>query len=75
MDEEHRLLADSTRRFFADELPPQRWRNKVWWTELFGPRQDRPGLLAASVPERWGGAGGTYDHDAVTLLEQARGRQ
>jgi len=74
MTEEHRLLADTARRFFEAELLPhrQRWREQGIADRQFWHKAGDAGLLGASVPEQWGGAGGNFAHDAVILTEQAR---
>jgi acyl-CoA dehydrogenase len=74
MAEEHELYSDSIRRFFADELLPhrQRWRDQGIVDRSFWNQAGEVGILAASIPEEYGGAGGTKALDAITLLEQSR---
>jgi acyl-CoA dehydrogenase len=73
MTEEHNLLRDSVRRFFADELVPnmQIWRDAGIVSQAFWDKAGDAGLLAASIPEEYGGAGGSNALDAVILYEQA----
>jgi acyl-CoA dehydrogenase len=68
------LFRETARRFFAEECAPHlaRWdqqghvdRDK--WLEA-GAR----GLLCASIPERYGGGGGTFAYEKVVGEEQAR---
>jgi acyl-CoA dehydrogenase len=74
MKEEHRLFAETARRFFAAELVPhqQRWRDQGIADRDFWNKAADLGLLGASVPEQYGGTGGGLSFDVVTLLEQAR---
>ena len=61
------MLEDMTRRFMADEVAPDyeeyekqgRVPRSVWH------KAGEAGLLCASMPEAYGGAGGTYAHEAV----------
>jgi acyl-CoA dehydrogenase len=74
MGDEHRMLRDSAARYIADKwvpraaefrelgrMPPEVWREAA-----------AHGLLCVSLPERYGGGGGDFGHEAVILLEQAR---
>jgi acyl-CoA dehydrogenase len=73
MTEDLVLLEDQTRRFLAAELVPQvdRWHEdgimeRAAWTKLA-----QAGLLCASIPEEYGGAGGSFAHEAVINREFA----
>lgn len=74
MEEEHLLLQEAARRFFEAELVPnkEKWRHQGYVDRDFWRKSGEAGLLAASIPEAYGGVGGTYAHDAVIFLEQAR---
>ena len=74
MQEDHILLREAVRRFFAAELLPNkdRWRAQGQVDRDFWRRAGQAGLLAAAVPETYGGAGGDFGHDAVIFLEQGR---
>ncbi|QPF72473.1 acyl-CoA dehydrogenase [Roseateles sp. DAIF2] len=74
MSDEHRMLQDGVARFFSERWVPRAaaWREagmmgRDTWLEA-----GAQGLLCASMPERYGGAGGDFGHDAVILLEQAK---
>ena len=62
------------RQFIQHEFVPHQAR----WREQHRPNPDawvaagRAGLLLAAVPERYGGGGGTFAHEAVVLEELAR---
>jgi len=74
MNEELELLRDSARRFFERECVPHeaRWRaqhhaDRAIWTQA-----GQAGLLCASIPEEYGGGGGSFLHEAVICEEQMR---
>ncbi|KFU76108.1 acyl-CoA dehydrogenase [Amycolatopsis lurida] len=67
-------LRDLARTFCQKELVPnqERWAaekkvDRELWTKAGG-----VGLLALSIPEEYGGGGGTFAHEAVLYEEQAR---
>ena len=67
------MLGDQTRRFIAAEFAPHL---EEWHEEHFYPREvwtkaGAAGLLCASMPEEYGGAGGTFAHEAVIDREYA----
>ncbi|WP_447929898.1 acyl-CoA dehydrogenase family protein [Sphingopyxis fribergensis] len=74
MNEELSLLRDAASRFLTQEMVPQRERweaegivDRASWRKM-----GEAGLLCASIPETYGGAGGTYAHDIVIFEELAR---
>jgi len=71
-DPEIELLADSAARFFEREATPeriQRWRDAGQVEREFWRQAGEAGLLGASIPVEYGGAGGDFRHD-VALVEQ-----
>jgi len=65
---------DTVRKVFEREFAPleERWRrqhlaDRAVWRQAGG-----TGLLLTSIPEAYGGAGGTFAHEAVVAYEQAR---
>ena len=74
MNEELSLLQDSAGRFFEREFVPH---EEAWAKAGIMPREmwdkaGEAGLLLASIPEEYGGAGGTFAHESVILYEQGR---
>lgn len=72
MDEDLEMLRDTARRFFERECVPNeaRWRaqhhaDRAIWTQA-----GAAGLLCASIPEAYGGGGGSFLHEAVICEEQ-----
>jgi acyl-CoA dehydrogenase len=72
--EEHEALRDSLRSFVEREIRPfaPEWeRAEEFPRELFT-RMGELGFLGLKYPERYGGQGGDYVHDAVFSEEMAR---
>ena len=74
MTEEHLMFKESTRRFFETELAPhaERWAEQGQVDRDFWNKAGEAGLLGASAPEEFGGAGVDRSFDAITTYEQAR---
>src|SRR5262245_31557178 len=73
MSEDLVLLEEQSRRFLTAELAPQleRWHeagimDRSAWSKL-----GEAGLLCAGIPEEFGGAGGSFAHEAVINREFA----
>ncbi len=73
-NDDHRLYADSVSRFFADHLVPNidRWSDAGVVDRSFWHQVGDAGILGASIPVHYGGAGGDLVFDAITAYEQAR---
>ncbi|ORA82242.1 acyl-CoA dehydrogenase [Mycolicibacter kumamotonensis] len=67
-------LRDLASKFFSAELAPhaQRFADQHHVDRELWNRAGELGLLCMSVPEEYGGGGGTFAHEAVVLEEQAR---
>ena len=74
MSEELELLASSCERFYREECQPhyERWEEEGSVGREIWRKAGAAGLLAASVPEAFGGAGGTFAHEAVIAYEAHR---
>ena len=74
MTSELEMLRDSARRFFEAEFVPneERWSKAMLMDRDAWNKAGEVGLLCASIPEEYGGGGGTAAHDLVIFGEQAR---
>ncbi len=74
MDEELALFRDNVRKFIATEITPfeEQWDERQYVDRALWTKAGTAGLLGTDVPEEYGGAGGTFAHEAVILQEQAR---
>jgi acyl-CoA dehydrogenase len=72
--DEHEELRVSARGFIERELTPhaQEWEEERWFPDEVFPKLAAQGLLGLKYPERYGGQGGDYLHEAVLCEEMAR---
>jgi acyl-CoA dehydrogenase len=71
MTEDLVLLEDQARRFVEAEYVPQldRWHTQGMYERKVWTKAGAAGILCASIPEEYGGAGGTFAHDVVINRE------
>jgi acyl-CoA dehydrogenase len=74
IDEDLALLQDHVARFLQREFVPHaaRWRAERQVDRAAWLKAAEAGLLCASIPEAYGGGGGTWAHEAVINQELAR---
>ena len=67
MSEDVVLLEEQTRRFLATEFVPHldKWHDEHAYPREVWTEAGAAGLLCAAMPEEYGGAGGTFAHEAV----------
>ncbi len=73
MTDELEMYRESLRSFFAKESTPnqERWGEQQHVDRDFWNKAGELGILCASVPEEYGGGGGTFAHEVVAIEEQA----
>jgi acyl-CoA dehydrogenase len=73
MTEDVVLLEEQARRFIADQFVPhlERWNEEGIYDREVWTKAGAAGLLCASMPEDYGGGGGTFAHEAVIDREIA----
>src|SRR6201991_5334862 len=71
MTEDLVLLEEQAPRFLQSELVPQveRWTKNGIMDRAAWTKAGEAGLLCASMPEEYGGAGGSFAHEAVINRE------
>ncbi|NNF80202.1 MAG: acyl-CoA dehydrogenase [Rhizobiales bacterium] len=67
MTEDVELLADASGRLFESEYVPhyERWEEQGAFDRSAWTMAGEAGLLCAEIPEEYGGAGGSFAHDAI----------
>ena len=67
MSEDVVLLEESARRFIAAEYAPhlEKWHEDHFYPREVWTKAGAAGLLCATMPEEYGGAGGSFAHEAV----------
>ena len=73
MTEDLVLLEDQAQRFIAAEFVPhlEKWHEDHFYPREVWTKAGAAGLLCASMPEEYGGAGGSFAHEAVIDREYA----
>jgi len=73
MTEDLVLLEEQVRRFLTGEFVPQleRWAEDGQYERAVWTKAGEAGLLCASIPEEYGGAGGSFAHETVINREIA----
>ncbi len=71
MNPELESFRDAVRRFVASEIAPhgERWRHQQHVDRELWTRAGEMGLLAADIPEAYGGSGGDFAHMAIVFEE------
>src|SRR5665213_1013922 len=71
MSEDLVLLEEQARRFITQEFVPHldRWHEAGMYDRDVWTKAGSAGLLCASMPEEYGGSGGSFAHDAVINRE------
>lgn len=66
------MLEDHSRKFFAREMVPheERWRHTGMMDRDVWNKAGDAGLMLTTIPEAYGGAGGTFAHEAIVIREQ-----
>jgi acyl-CoA dehydrogenase len=74
MTEDLQIFADSIRRFVERECAPQRehWEKQGRVDREAWRKAGEAGLLCASIPEAYGGGGGTYAHELIVAEQLGR---
>ncbi|WP_233559788.1 acyl-CoA dehydrogenase family protein [Oleomonas cavernae] len=74
MNEDLAIFRDQVRRFFEREMVPhvEKWRKQHRVDREAWLKAGEAGILCASIPEEYGGAGGTLAYEAVIAEEAAR---
>ena len=75
MTEDLVMLEEQARRYIAAEFTPQvdRWHEAGMYEREVWTKAGSAGLLCASIPEEYGGAGGSFAHEAVINREISLG--
>ncbi|MFC9555658.1 acyl-CoA dehydrogenase family protein [Rhodococcus sp. NPDC056960] len=73
-DDETTALGELAGKFFARELTPHRekWEQQHYVDRDVWTKAGDVGLLCCSIPEEYGGGGGTFAHDLAVVEAQAR---
>ncbi len=74
MTEDMELLSDAARKFYEREAVPhyEAWEEAGAIDRDLWRKAGAMGLLCAEMPEEYGGAGGTFAHDAIIAHERSR---
>lgn len=72
IDSDLEMMRETARRFFEKECVPNeaRWARQHHADRDIWVKAGAAGLLCASIPEEYGGGGGSFLHEAVICEEQ-----
>ena len=72
--EDLEMLADASKRLFEAEYVPHydKWEEQGHFDRSAWEMAGENGLLCAEMPEEYGGAGGSFAHDAVITHQITR---
>ena len=71
MTEDLLVLEEQVRRFIAAEYAPhlERWNEQGMYDREVWGKAGAAGLLCPAIPEQYGGAGGSFAHEAIIIRE------
>ncbi len=74
MTDEHKMLEEMAEQFMVEKWVPhyEEWRKQGQMPRETWQEAAELGLLCASVPEEYGGAGGDFGHEAAICIAAAR---
>jgi len=74
MDDELKVLRDAVYQFYAEEFAPneEKWKAQGMVDRDAWYKAGEMGILCPSIPEEYGGAGGTFAHETVISEELCR---
>ena len=74
MSEDLTIFQDAVKKFYTKEFAPQsdKWTKQGYVDRETWLQAGEAGILCASIPEEYGGAGGNYAHEAILAEEQER---
>jgi alkylation response protein AidB-like acyl-CoA dehydrogenase len=74
MDDELKVLRDAVYQFYTEEFTPneEKWKAQGMVDRDAWSKAGEMGILCPSMPEEYGGAGGTFAHETVISEELCR---
>ena len=74
MTEDLQIFSDAVGKFFEKELKPHvdKWEKQEIVDRDAWTKAGEAGILCASMPEQYGGGGGTFAHEAVIIHQMGK---